>query len=313
MATSGSSDFTLTRNQIITNALTQLGVYRPGATVGTNDLNHCASILNSMVKSWEGQGIHLWKETEGTLFLRNGINKYTLDSSSTDYSGDNVIDTTLSTAASGTSLTVTSTTGMTAADNIGIQLDDNTMQWTTIVSVNSSTSLTITASVSSTASSGNNIFTYTTHASKPLVITSARFRDENGTDRPIFIRGREEFMQIPNKTSTGKINQIFYAPTISSATIYVWPTPDSVADTLRFSYTKALEDFDSAGDNADFPTEWLYCITCNLAVAVAGTYGKKLEQENPYMIQEAQRSLAEMQLWDAGQGSTRIVPNYYYE
>ncbi len=309
MASSGSYDFTQTRDQIITDALTALGVVRPGGTVGTNDLNYCSNQLNKIIKAWEGQGIHMWKETEGTVFLRTGVNTYTLSSSSTDQAGDNVVETYLTAAASGTTLTVTSTTGMTAADNIGIELDDGTRQWTTIVSVDSTTSLTLTASISSAAASGNTVFTYTTHITLPLYISSARFRDSNGTDRPIFIRGRDEFMQIPDKTNTGKMNQIFYAPGISSGLLYVWPTPDTVDDRLKISYMKQIEDFDSGSNTADFPTEWLDCITLNLMHRVAKTYSKD-EKDRQQIKEDAAEALMQMQLWDTDSGSSRIVPNY---
>lgn len=308
MSTSGSTNFNQTRNEIVTDALTGLGVLRPGGTATTNDINYCSNWLNKIVKSWEGQGIHMWKEAEGTLFLLTNVNTYTIAGTG-NVAGIDVVETTLTAAASTTSLTVTSTTGMTAADQIGIELDDGTRQWTTIVSVDSSTGLTITASVSSAASSGNTIFTYTTAVSKPMHISSARFRNTDGTDRMVFLKGRDEFMQIPNKTTTGKINQAFYTPGLTSGTIYVWPTPDAVSDRLKFSYVKLIEDFDAAGDNPDFPTEWLLTLTKSLMYCIARTYGKT-NQDIMQLKQEADQSLIEMQLWDAGQGSLRVVPNY---
>ncbi len=311
MATSGSTNFTQTRNEIIADALTTLGVYRPGATVATVDYNFCSNWLNKIVKEWEAQGIHIWAEKEGTLFLREDVNTYTLSSSSTDNAGDDTVETTLSAAASSsaTTLTLTATTGMTAADVIGIELDDGTRQWTTIVSVDSSTALTITTGLTSAASSGNTVFTYTTHASKPLHISSARFRNSDGNDRIITIKGRDDFMAISTKTTSGKINTLMYAPGLTSTTVYVWPTPDSTADRLKYSYVRMLEDFDASSDNPDFPTEWLSALTLTLMWRVSRTYGKD-RQAIQELKADAIEALIEMQLWDSGSGSTTVAPAY---
>ncbi len=298
MATSNSYNFTQNRNEIISDALITLGVYRPGATIATNDYNFCSNWLNKIAKAWDRKGIHMWTKVEGTLFLRDGVNTYTLSASSTDKAGDDCIETTLSAAGSGTSLTVTSTTGMTAADNIGVVLDDNTLHWTTIVSVDSSTALTITSALASAAASGNNVFTYTRQCTFPIDISSARFRNSDGTDRPVFLRSRDEFMNIPTKTAEGKINQVCYVTNnIDSGTMYVWPTPDSVSDRLRFSYSRRIQDFDTSTDNADIPVEWLECLTKALMAAVAPAYGKPL-QERQLLIADAAQALAEMELFD---------------
>ncbi len=309
MTTSGSYDFTQNRNQIISDALVTLGVYRPGATISTNDYNVCSNWLNKIAKAWDRKGIHMWTQVEGTLFLRVGVNTYTLSSSSTDQAGDNCIETTLSSDSSGTSLTVTSTTGMTALDHVGIVLDDGTLQWTTIVSVDSSTGLTITASLNSSATSGNNVFTFTSQSTFPVSVSSCRFRESSGTDRPVKMLGRDEFMNIPTKTAEGKINQACYVcDGTDSGRMYVWPTPDSTSDRLRYSYTRRIQDFDQSTDNADLPEEWLEPLTLNLMAKVSGIYGKDT-QERQLLAQDAAISLQEMQLFDLDSGSVRLVPN----
>lgn len=312
MTVSNSSDFTQTRDQIIADALTTLGVYRPGATIATADYNICSNWLNKIMKYLELPGMHTWSEIEGTLFLRTGINKYTLSSSSSDQAGNDVIETTLSAAASAsaTTLTVTDSTGMTAADNIGILLDAGTRQWTTIVSVVSSTSITITAALTSAAAANNTVFTYTTAVSKPINVSSVRYRTSDGTDVPVFLRGRDEFMSIPSKTTQSSyVNQVFYSANRSDGTMYVWPTPDAATGRLKFSYSRMLYDFDSSSDNADVPTEWLKCITLLLMADVAPVYGKP-ESTITRVRQEADRCLLEMNLLDLNNGSIRIVPDY---
>jgi len=314
MATSSSTNYNQTRNEIISDALALLGVI--GIANGTmetptaGDITFCSGILNKMVKAWQAQGIHLWKEREGTVFLREDVNTYTLSSSSTDKAGIDAVETTLSAAAtSGAStITVTSSTGMSVSDNIGIELDDGTRQWTTISSI-STTTITLATTLTDDAASGNTVFTYTTAVGRPLNITGARFRNADGTDRPVTLMGRTEFMQIPNKTTTGKTNSIFYSPQLSNGKLYVWPTPDDVADRLKISYIASIEDFDSSTDDPDFPAEWLEALTYNLAVRIAPSYGKRLSKNDPEIIAVAADALLRMQLWDSEQASIQIVPN----
>lgn len=314
MATSNSTDFTQTRDQIISDALISIGALGLGETVSTNDLNFCSNMLNKLIKAWEGQGINLWTEVESTLFLTPSQNEYVITTTG-DRAGDNTKNTTLSisAASSATSLTLGSTSGMTAADVIGIVLDSGSIHFTTIVSVDSSTAVTIASGLASAAASGNNVFTYTTRTDRPLHITSARFRDASFTDRPIRMVGRTEFMQIATKSSTGKANIAYYSPGVSTAKLYVWPTPDSSSDTIKLSYIRRIQDFDAGTDTPDLPQEWLLTLTLNLAVIIAPAYGKSLSKTNPDLLMLAQTSLLEMQLWDAEEASIRVVPNYRWD
>ncbi len=309
MTTSGSTNYNLTRNEIIAHALTKLGVYRPGATVRAADYTFCSTELNLMIKSWEGQGIHLWTQEEGGLFLTANQYKYTLSSSTTDKIGKNPVQTYLTADCSGTTVTVNSTTGMTAADNIGIALDDNTISWTTIVSVDSSTQITITSAPSSTGSSGNAVYTYTTATGRALYIKSARLQTSSGTERPIKVMGSQEFMDQPNKQSTGVINSIYYSPKVDSGLLYVWMTPSDVNECIRFTYARSIEDLDASSDNPDFPQEWLDALTSNLAIRVAGAYGKNLSKSDPALLNQAQQTLLQLQLFDLEEGSSYVVPN----
>ena len=56
-------------------------------------------------------------------------------------------------------------------------------------------------------------------------------------------------------------------------TIFLWPRPDTVSDTLKISCVLPLQDFDASGNNADLPTEWLDTIVWNLAKRLIPSYG----------------------------------------
>ena len=173
MATSGSVNYTQTRNDVIQDALQHIGVYGIGRTVSSEDMNFANNTLNKMIKAWQAKGIQLWTQEEGVLLIADNTAEYTLSADSTSARvtlDSDFIITELNGAhsASATTLTVDDTTGMAASDIIGIVNDDDAVTWTTIVSVDSSTALTITAGLDGAAADNSNVYTFTSRINKPL-------------------------------------------------------------------------------------------------------------------------------------------------
>lgn len=315
MATSGTINYNETRDQIISDALQLLNVLASGETANADDITFCANALNKMIKAWMAQGIHLWTEEEGTVYFINGQASYQLGTSNGANASDGTgtpTETTASSASSGTSINVTSSTGMTAGDTIGIQITTNVMTWTTISSISNNT-ITLNASVASW-NSGALVATYTTQLQRPLSIQSARVRDNNGFDRPVWVKPRNDYMMIPQKQATSTPMVIYYSPQLTDGILYCWPTPSDVSQRLKITYLRTIQDFDSSSDNPDLPQEWLEAMTYNLAVRVAPAYGLNLTtaglQGNPDLIRMANQFLEDLKAWDAEQPYIQIVPNW---
>jgi hypothetical protein len=248
-----------------------VGVVGVGQTLSADDSALGFRKLNMMIKAWAAQGIHLWAVNEATLFLNVGQQSYTLG---TAHCTDNYVQTTLSTdeATGSTSLGLTSTSGMSASDNIGIVLDSGTIHWTTISGAPGSPT-TIADALPSAASAGSVVFAYTTKIGKPLRVLSAYRRDINGQDTPIEMIAREDYARLASKSTAGKPIQAFYLPQLTTGTLRIWPTADLSTDVVRFWYERTLEDSDVAGDDPDFPVECAEAIVTNLADRLAATYG----------------------------------------
>lgn len=60
MATSGSTDFSVTRDDIISRALRLIGAIAQGESPTTEQLNEAAIALNGLVKAWQADGMPLW-------------------------------------------------------------------------------------------------------------------------------------------------------------------------------------------------------------------------------------------------------------
>jgi len=292
MSTSGSVDFNLTRNQIITNALSLLRVVGAEDTVTSYDMSTGNQFLNMMIKMWQADGVGIWTRTEATLFITNGQATYTLGGSSSDRVADvskSVLTTTSAAAASSaTTVTCTTVTGMSASDAFGIVLDSGAIQWTTIVSINTGTKVvTITDALTGAAASGNNVYTYSTKIFRPHDITQIRYRfGEGGPDRILYPMSREDYFNLTNKAVTGPATRYYYDSQLNDAVLYLYPIPTEVKDTLRITYNRGVEDFDNPGDNPDFPQEFLLALSYNLALCMAPLYGKE------FMIQQGLGQLA---------------------
>lgn len=314
MATSGSINYNDTRNDIIQDALILIGVIGAEETIHEADQALASRFLNRMIKAWDAQGIHLWTYNEATLILTDNTNTYNLASASTDANwSDPVRVTTLSAAeASGqTVISVTSSTGMTAADNVAIVLDDDTVEWTTISTVDSSTQITIANSLNSAAASGNLVYAFTTRAGRPLKIHSIRRRTKTGTstqDIPLIQLSREEYFNLPNKESRSTPTQFYYDPQLTTGKLYLYPTPDDPEVRLQITYQAQMEDLDAAGDNPDFPQEWLECLTYNLAMRLAPAFGKD-QKVIATIAPMAQASLAAIIAYDQETTSIQLIPN----
>lgn len=309
MSTSGSIDFSLTRDQIITTALQEIGACGEGETPSANAVTRASLKLNALIKHWHTQDIHLWTESEGTLFLVSGQNTYTLDQTgSTDIAGKDVVESELASDGITTTLVVEDATGMNALDNLTVVLDDGSLQHTTIASIANDT-LTLNDSLTSAASEGNSVFVYTNKVLKPLHITEARIRTPDSVDRPIKLFGRNEFMRIPAKTtSNSNVIAMYYSSQRDNGKIYVWPTPDDSNYRIKFTYLRTIEDFDSSGNTADLPQEWLHALILNLAVTCAPSYGVNLKRDYPDLAANAAMALEELKAWDSEGSSMYIVP-----
>jgi hypothetical protein len=312
MATSGSVDFNLTKQSIIQEAYELINVYGAGDTIEDADYQKASRALNMMVKAWQAEGFRLWKRKEATLFTAYRTKTYSL-SSTGDHCTNSYVDTTLSAAAilGATSLTVVSTTGMTANDNIGIKLSDSTRFWTTISSVDSSTTITLASGLSAAASSGATVVAYTTKINRPLEIFDKTCRYKKLSEDyeiPIQQMRYEDYMFITSKDSDGAPILFNYNPELTLGKFRLYLRPDDVDYIINFSYSDPLEDFDSDANDPDFPQEWTLALIYNLAVHLCYPHGRYQELER--IEPKAQELKLICKEFDNEQTSLLIAPDF---
>ena len=69
MALSGSTNYSVTRDDLIKRALRIIGVLAQGETPPTSAYTEAAHALNDIMKEWMADGLHLWKYTDTTIPL----------------------------------------------------------------------------------------------------------------------------------------------------------------------------------------------------------------------------------------------------
>lgn len=274
MATSGSKNFSVTRNDIINAALRKLGEFDVAEAPGGDETTHAAFALNSIIKEFAGFGADLWLRTEITLFVQKGTESYSIGLTG-DHATESYVETALSSAAgaSATSMAVDSITGVTASDNIGVKLDDGSIHWTTVNGTPTGSTIVLTAGLASAAADNNKVYTYTTKAYRPHSIIYASRRDTNGYDTPVTLIGDEDYRWLAQKDQVGVANQAFYRQTLTNGTLFVCPTGGGNSDKIILTAQYYPDDFDSSSDNPEFPVEWVNTLVFNLASELAPEYG----------------------------------------
>jgi len=275
MATSGIKILNTTGIEVVTGAFELIGVKSQEQPLQAAERADGFRALNEMVKGWQAQGFHLWTNTEGVLFLVKGKVRYDLGPGGDEATTfDDFIQTTLTVAAIATATTITvgSTTGMVALDNIGIELDDGTRQWTTIVSVDSPTGLTITDPLTAAAAIGLTVYTFTDFIDRPVRIHPLSRRVLNDTEIQVMDISRSEYFGQTLKNQEGTITQFYYDPQLVNGRLYVWQAPSEVKTYLSFTFDRPIQIFDSNADMPDFPSEWFETIKYNLATRLGVEY-----------------------------------------
>lgn len=275
MAISNSIDFTVTRDEIITEALELIGVLGEGESPTSDQLTSTSRTLNMLVKTWQADGLNLFAVTREYLFTTKLQKEYDLSGTTVEHWTDDFVETTINAAVAitDTVITVVSTTGMLADDQVGIGSGTD-MTWTTIVSVDDTTTITITDPVTVTSAVGDTVFAFTTIAERPMQILEAYIHiQKSGTDVPMGNISRRRYNRLSIKDTEGLVNQFYYDPQIGAGTVFLWPTSDDATNYVIFFTQKTLSDFDTGSNNPEYPQEWYLPLALTLAVEVAPKYG----------------------------------------
>ena len=254
MATSGSTDFTVTRDEIIIEALELVDALATGQTVPTTDTTSASRSFNMYIKALQLEGTNLWTRTR--------IEEVLTASTVVTGSDTNAYVCTRSHTSSTTTEPITGT------------------NWSSYWEKTSATSGGAWADVTAYNYVGD--FTL---SSAYINIDSIFIREvSNGehSDYDIDIKPLGDYFSLSDKYSNGRgvpLN-LYVDEQLSGITGYLYPTPEAgmIAHML---VNRVIEDFDAGTDNPDFPVRWFEALSYGLAVRLApkyGIWGDKLAQ-----------------------------------
>ncbi len=285
MPSSGSVDFSVSRDDIITAALRLNRSIGADETPGDWHITQGAFFLNMLVKQWQGKAdfganLKAFARKTAYLFLQQGQSVYSLGPSGDNWASS-YSTTTLGAAksASATAVTLASAIGANA-DAIGIRLADGSIGWSTISAGGGTTSITLPANSLGAANSGARVFTYTSKARRPLQLLTAVLRTTDTKDQPLAVnKTREDYEAIGDKTADGTPSWLAYERTLTNGTLYMDCEPSDTTMVVRVVFLGAPEDFDALNDTPDYPQEWYKPLVGQLSIDTAPIFGVPVTAE----------------------------------
>ncbi len=250
MATSLSTDFDLTRNQLLNSALRKIGAIAQGESASSDMLTEAAEALNVIVKNLDSEGLRLWKREWWTK---------TFSAASEVTGTDALIYTCIRSHTS-------------AATDTPITGANYKSYW-------KQTGSTGGVWVVATAYSAIGEFQF----DADVIGIEKSFLRYSGSDIPLSIPSFSEYLDISTKDDFGQPS-LLAIEQIARFKGYLWPQPNSTSYILNvLQYTK-LEDFDAAADNPDFYQKWLRYLVFQLSADLGPEYGLTMERQKYFDI-----------------------------
>ena len=90
----------------------------------------------------------------------------------------------------------------------------------------------------------------------------------SGTDFSMTRISRDSFLNLPNKTSTGRPTQYFLDRQITP-NLKLFPTPENITDVIVYDALNRMQDSDTPINTIEIPFRFIPCLTAGLAYYIA--------------------------------------------
>ena len=247
MATSSSTDFDLDVADYIEEAFERCGLeVRTGY-----DLKTAKRSLNLLLAEWANRGLNQWTIAQTSITVASGIRVYPGG-------------------------TLTMTVGASAAFSVGETITGSVSAATcSITSIPSATSFAITIPVglfttADTLTGGSSGATTTLTAAVDLsdvqstIDALSMVVRRGNTDYSVPRVSRDDYLTIPNKTTTGRVDQFFLNRLITPE-LKLWPVPDNNTDIIIFNRLTRIQDADTYTNTFEVPFRFYPCLAAGLA------------------------------------------------
>jgi len=163
--------------------------------------------------------------------------------------------------------------------------------------------------VTTNLSSGTNSYTLNSY---DIDIISAVIRQIDGsttTDLSLTRIGRSEYLNIPDKSSTGRPTQ-FFLDRQTTPVVKLWPTPDSAATYSLIANTiQRIDDVTASAQDPEVPSRFIPCMASGLAYYIAL---KKNPERVALLKQQYEQDFKLAADEDRNRASLHLVPSRSY-
>lgn len=137
-------------------------------------------------------------------------------------------------------------------------------------------------------------------------VMEARYRSAAGIDLPMIELGREEYLELPLKSSAGIPTQYYVDGQRAGKVLYLWPVlAAATTETVQYTFQRKFEDVDTLNEEIDVKQEHLEAVVYNLADRLLDIYGK----DQPRITQRAMM-LKQVAMDSERPGFHTFVPDY---
>lgn len=312
MALSGTWSFTVVRDDIIREAMLDIGAIGEAEVPTAQEVTDCARKLNMLVKQWMSSqdmspGLKMWERQRGDLFLVSNRGQYQLGPTGDNCAasvtnggvGQTYGQTTLTTtvAAATTVLPVAAVTQLNLGDFIGIIVGSD-IYWTTILSIGATTVTIPGPGLPGQGNIGAYVFNYTTKIQRPLAIVTCLLRDIYNSDTPMNVMTLQDYEILPTKTMTtfqADPTAYYYESQFATGTsnqgagqLYLdIGGAQDVSKHLHLVFMRPIMDFNNPGDNPEYPQQWYRPLCWGLAREIAGMFDAVWTQDMDFNYREA--------------------------
>ena len=130
----------------------------------------------------------------------------------------------------------------------------------------------------------------------------------NNTDYALDRVSRDEFLNIPNKTTQGRPTQFFLDRQITP-NLKIWPAPENSTDVIVYDVLTRIQDADTQVNTMEVPFRFYPCLAAGLAYYIAIKRApQRLQLLKAIYEEEFERAMTE----DRDRASFNVVPQYEY-
>ena len=251
MALSGSKNFEPDVAEYIEEAFERCGIeLRTGY-----DARTARRSLNLLFADWANRGLNLWTVAEVTQTVASGVTEYPLGTI------------TLTVAASGSFTIGETITGGTSAVTASVITKPTATTMTiTVPSGTFTASETITGSSSAATTTVSSVPSLENVQSSVDILSAVVRRDS--TDISINRIGRDDYLRIPDKTTTGRAIQ-YYVDRLITPVYRIWPAPEDNTDQIIYDRIVRIDDADASVNTVEVPWRFYPCLAAGLAYYLA--------------------------------------------